>query len=198
MGTHPCIDEGSTRPGFPGRYFKHESGSTPRLNRRHPGVKRLSVVLLLLLFIPTGVIPQRYGKPYNFASMPQLLLEVSVQKETHYFSVYDLRKMPRSVVTETDPTTKQTHVYEGVSVNQLVPAAGFNSAGEIVEIEYGSRQIRTIPETALDTLTELIVVDMLDGKPLLRYVPYDFVAKLRGKPALTSTGVHHVAVKLPS
>lgn len=194
METHPNIGDGNMRPNFPGRYHKHVGTSTSELTARSRGMKRIPLALLLLFF-PSAATPQRYGRPYTLASIPQLLLQVSAQKKTHYFSVYELRKMPRSVVTETDPTTNQTHVYEGVALGKLVPTAGLPSAGEIVEIEYGSHQRQTIPGTALDTLTELIVVDTVDGKPLTADAPYSLIAKFPLKPALRISGVHCVAVK---
>lgn len=195
MKTHPTIAEGNMKLSFPGRYRKHVSSSMPELNSRYLGVKRIPLVLLLLLFVPTAAMPQRYGRPYGLATIPQLLLQVSVQKKSHYFSVYDLRKMPRSVVTETDPTTNQTHVYEGVALETITT---LSSQGESIEIEYGSHQTMTISGSDLDIQTKSIVVDSIDGKPLPAYSPYDFVVKLRGKPALTITGVHRVAVKTSS
>lgn len=198
METHPNIAGGNMRLNFPGRYRKHVGASTAELNSRSLGMKRISLVLLLLLFIPTAAMPQRYGRPYSLAAIPQLLLQVSVQKKTHYFSVYDLRKMPRSVLTETDPTTNQTHVYEGVALDRLVPTTRLNSAAETVEIEYGSHQTVTISGNDLDTRNKSIVVDTIDGKALPGYSPYDFVAKFTGKPAQIMTGVHRVTAKIPS
>jgi hypothetical protein len=104
--------------------------------------------------------------------------------------------MPRSIVTETDRATNQTHVYEGVALDQLMPTKDLNSAAEIVEIEYGFHQIQTISETTRDALAELIVVDTVDGKPLSGNAP-NFVVKFRRNPSLTMTGVYRVSVKNP-
>ena len=194
MITHPSVDEGNARLNFPRRYLKHEGGNTPRLNRRRLAMKRVSLTLLLLFSVPTAVMPQRYGRPYNLAAIPQLLLQVSVQKKTHYFSVYELRKMPRSVVAETDPTTNQTHVYEGVALETVASLATPSWERQSIEIEYGAHQTLTISGKDLDTQTKSIVVDTIDGRPLSGYAPYDLVAKFRGKPALTIFNVRSIRV----
>ena len=139
---------------------------------------------------------QRYGRPYSLVeTSPRLLLQVSVQKKSYYFRDSDLRKMPRSVVTETDSTTKQTHVYEGVAFEQLVAITALNSGGETLEIEFGSHQTQTISGNDLETRTKLIVVDTVDGKPISGYVPYDFVAEFRGEPTLTIINVRSINVR---
>lgn len=166
-----------------------------QLDRRRTGVKRPSLLILLLLFIPNAAMPQRYGRPYGLAEIPQLLLRVSVQKKTHYFSVYDLQKMPRSVVTETNLRTKQTHVYEGVDLGQLVAITTLNSGSETVEIEFGSHQTQTIPGIDLDTRTTLIVADTVDGKPISQNVPYDLVTVFHGRPTLVLNNVRSISVK---
>lgn len=194
METHQSIDEENTMLNSPRRSRKHGSASKPKLNRRHLEVKRLPPVLLLLLFIPIAAMPQKYGRPYSLPAIPELLLQVSVQKKTHYFSVYDLRKMPRSVVTATDPTTDQPHLYEGVALETVAPNATLGSEGASIEIEYGSHQTLTISASDLEPRTKSIVADTVDGKALSAYAPYDFVAKFRGKPALTIVGVRSIRV----
>lgn len=155
------------------------------------------LVLLLLLLIPTVAMSQRYGRPYSLVGpSPRLFLEVSVGNKNEYLRDSALRKMPHSNVTETNPTTNQTHVYEGVALDHLVPK-DFTSAGEIVEIEYGSHQKQIISANDLGTRTKLIIVDTVDGEPICRYAPYDFVAEFRGKPTLTIIGVYRVSVKIP-
>ena len=195
METHQSMDEENTTRNLPRLHRKQRSASTPELNRRHFGVKRSSSVLLLLLFIPAAAMPQKYGRPYSLPAIPELLLEVSVQKKTHYLSLYDLRKMPRSVVTATDPTTDQPHLYEGVALEKVVPIATLGSEGASIEIKYGSHQTLTISASDLEPRTESIVADTVDGKALSAYAPYDFVAKLRGKPALTIVGVRSIRVR---
>ena len=56
MKTHPSVGEGNTRG--------------------HLGVTQLSLVLLLLLFIPTAVSPQSYGRPYSLAAIPHAAAHV--------------------------------------------------------------------------------------------------------------------------
>ena len=55
--------------------------------------------------------------------------------------------MQPSMVTESDPATKATHIYEGVPLEQLVPT---NSPGERLRIEFGAHQISTISGADLD------------------------------------------------
>ena len=158
-------------------------------------MRKYSLFLALSLFIPAAAMSQRYGRPYTLAERSELLLQVSVQKKTHYFGGFDLRKMPRSVVTETDPATHARHVYEGVALDQLVSATAPGSQGGSVEVEFGSHQSLTISENDLDPGTKPIVADTLDGKPLTGYAPHSFVAKLRGKPPLTINDVRRITVK---
>ena len=130
-----------------------------------------------------------------------MLLEVSVGRKTHYFSQYDLRRMPRSVATETEPTTKQTHIYEGVALDQLVAIATLTSTGETIQIESGSHQTQTLSGNDLATETNLIVVDTVDGKPLSLYRPYCFVATFRDKAPLIASDVRSIKIgtrNLPS
>ena len=77
---------------------------------------RQRLVLLVLLFTPTALVPQRYGRPYTLAENPRLLLQIKVQNKSRYFRASDLRKMHRSVVTLTDATANASHVYEGVAL----------------------------------------------------------------------------------
>lgn len=103
--------------------------------------------------------------------------------------------MPRSVVTETDPTTSQTHVYEGVALDQLVPITTLNPGSETVEVEFGSHQAQTFSGNDLETRTKLIVVDTVDGRPISPYAPYGVVAEFHGTPALTLIDVRSISVR---
>jgi hypothetical protein len=155
----------------------------------------LGGLLLLALFMPAATMAQRYGRPYTLAEISdRLLLEVSVGNKDTYVRDSELRKMPRSTVTETNPTTNQKHVYEGVALDQLVPK-DVNSKKEIIEIEYGSHQKEIIYANELGTGTKLMIVDTVDGKPISWYAPYDFMAEFHGKPAVTMARVYRVSVK---
>jgi hypothetical protein len=182
---------------------KHSSASGFGVGHARRGLraKKASLILLALLLIPNPAMPQRYGRPYTPVGLPTLLLDVSVQRKTKNFSQYDLRKMPRSVVTETDPTTKQTHVYEGVALEQLVAIAPLNSTGETILIESGSHQTRTLSGNDLGAETNLIVVDTVDGKPLSLHAPYCFVATFRDRAPLMASDVRSIKIgtrNLPS
>ena len=84
---------------------------------------RQCLAFFLLLLSPVALMCQRYGRPYTLAESSQLLLQVKVQNESHYFRVSELRKMQRMSVTPIDPATPMSHVYEGVALDQLAPGA---------------------------------------------------------------------------
>ncbi len=152
-------------------------------------------LLLLLLLLPTAAFSQRYGRPYSLVNDRQLLLQVKVDNKSRYFRAADLRKMQPSVVTQSDLATKATHIYEGVTLEQLVPAIALASPGERLHIEFGSHQISTISGMDLDFQVKPMVVYLVDGKPISGPAPYYLVIKFRGKPAETMVGVDCIAVE---
>jgi hypothetical protein len=160
-------------------------------------LKYLSFALLLSLLIPSATLPQRYGRPYNLVSNSQLLLQVSVQKKNRYLSVDDLRKLPRIVVVEVDPATHQSHRYEGVALDKLLPPADPNASSESLEIEYASHQTATISGNDQNALTKSIVVDTIDGKPLAGYAPYELLETHQSKRAVLLAGLYHLTLKTP-
>jgi hypothetical protein len=155
----------------------------------------LLFALMLMVLTPASVFAQRYGRPYSLAEDPQLLLQIKVQNKSRYFRPADLRKMQASVVTESDPATKATHVYEGVALEQLVPAGNLATPGERIEIGFGSHQSVSISQADLDTQVKPMVVYTVDGKQLSGHAPYDVVLKARGKPVETIANVACITVK---
>lgn len=145
-------------------------------------MRKQCLAILLLLITPTGTMPQRYGRPYSLAEDPQTLLQVRVANKSRYFRASDLRRMHRSVVTQTDSTTKASHVYEGVALEQLVPGADLASQAASVEIEFGSHKTLILSGIDLGGGKKLIVVDTVDGKPLSGHIPFYFLAKSGDKP----------------
>jgi hypothetical protein len=143
-------------------------------------MSKQAFVMLLLLLTPTAAMPQRYGRPYSLAENPQILLQIRIANKSRYFRAPHLRRMPRSVVTQTDSTTK--HVYEGVALDQLVPSAALASEGASIEIEFGSHKTLTLSGIDLDAARKLIVIDTVDGKPLSGHVPFYLLAKSSDKP----------------
>jgi|HubBroStandDraft_2_1064218.scaffolds.fasta_scaffold105434_1 hypothetical protein len=138
--------------------------------------------LALILFItPAITMAQRYGRPYSLAENPQVLLEVKAQKQHHYFRAADLRKMPHSSVTLVDPATHTSHVYEGVTLDQLVPSTAHSLQGERVDVAFGSHQTVTLSGTDLDAQSQLLLADTVDGKQLSGHIPYYLVARSPGK-----------------
>lgn len=94
-----------------------------------------------------------------------------------YFRVSDLQKKPRSIVTMADPATGLSHVYEGVSVEQLVPSGELNHESETLEVSSEHKQKVTILCRNVDFQTLPIVAGTVDGKNLTGYVPYYFVVR---------------------
>ena len=195
MKTCPIIVERNTRFGLLGRCHKRGSPSPPKVNRRYLKLTPLFVVLLLLLFISDSAMPQRHGRPYSASGVLPLLLEVSSQKETHYFSAYDLRKMPRSSLIATDPKTNESHLYEGVALERVAPTTILGFQGRAIEIQYDSHQTLTISGEDLYRQTQSIVADSVGGKPLPQHARFDFIAEFRGKPALPIVDVRSISVR---
>jgi len=138
--------------------------------------------LLLFFLCPALLLAQRYGRPYSIAENPQVLLQVRIDKYHRYLRVSDLRKMSRTVVTQTDPATHFQHVYEGVALDQLVPAQVLASPKERIEIEFGSHHSATLSVSDLAADPKPMVVDTIDGKPVPGDAPYYFLAKVRQQP----------------
>jgi hypothetical protein len=158
-------------------------------------MRRQCLVIVLLLCTPAMVLAQRYGRPYTLAESPQLLLEIRVEKSHRYFRVADLRKMPRVVVTETDPVTKQKHVYEGVALGQLLSNTALGGPGESIEIDFGKRQMLMLAGTDLDTQGKAIVADTVDGRALTGEAPYYLVVKVRNKAEQAIPNVQCITVR---
>ena len=156
-------------------------------------MSKQAFVMLLLLLTPTAAMPQRYGRPYSLAENPQILLQIRIANKSRYFRAPHLRRMPRSVVTQTDSTTK--HVYEGVALDQLVPPKASASEGESIEIQFGSHQIARISGVDLESQTKLVVIDTVDGKQLSGYAPYYVVVKFREKRPETIAAVQCIIIK---
>jgi hypothetical protein len=156
---------------------------------------RQCLAFFLLLLSPVALMCQRYGRPYTLAESPQLLLQVKVQNESHYFRVSDLRKMQRVSLTLMDPATHVSHVYEGVALEQLAPAAALGSRGSVVEIEYGLHQTMIVSASDLDPQTKLMVVDTVDGKPIAGHAPYYFVEQASGKPPQKIVDVESITIR---
>ena len=152
-------------------------------------------VLLLLLLLPATAFAQRYGRPFSLAEDPQLLLQIKVQNKSHYFRAADFRKLRQSSVTESDPQTKATHTYEGVTLEQLVPATGLLVPGERIDVEFGSHQSRSISDTDLDSQVKPMVVDKIDGKEPSGRTPFLFLVKPRGKPMERISDINCIAVR---
>jgi hypothetical protein len=155
----------------------------------------LTPFLFCSLLIPTASMAQRYGRPYSLAESPQILLLVKAEKNHHYFRPSDLRKMPRTVVTETDPATNTAHTYEGVALDQLLPGTVLSSPGEVIEIEFDAHRTLTLPATDLDLQSKPIIADTVDGKPLTGDAPYCFVAKPRSKAVQKINEVQTITLK---
>ena len=143
--------------------------------------------------MPTVSVPQRYGRPYTLAENPRLLLEIKVQSKSSYFRVSELRKMQRCTVSQTDPATKVTHVYEGVGLEQLIPTL---SEGEGIQIDFGSRHnVTTVLKRELDSQVKPMVVDKIDGKEPSGRTPFLFLVKPRSEPMERISDINCIAVR---
>jgi hypothetical protein len=96
-------------------------------------MNRYSIGLILLVMSSAPVFAQRGGRAdplQNYLGQnrnPRLLLQIKYKKTRLYFRVSDLQKKPRSIVKMADPAIGLSHVYEGVSVEQLVPTGALKS-----------------------------------------------------------------------
>jgi hypothetical protein len=156
---------------------------------------RQCLVLFLLFSFPATLLAQRYGRPYTLAENPQLLLQIKVERNHRYFRVADLRKMPRIELTQKDPLTGQTHTYDGVPLEQLVPASLLTSAGETLEVEFGAHQSLLLSGAELDSGVKAMVVDTIDGRPLSGEAPYYLLVKVRSKAPQAIPNVACISLK---
>jgi hypothetical protein len=117
---------------------------------RHQSVEvamnRYSIGLILLIMSSAPVFAQRSGRAdalQNYMGHnrnPRLLLPIKHEKTRLYFRVSNLQKKPRSIVKMADPATGLSHVYEGVSVEQLVPTGALNHESESLEVSSKYKQ----------------------------------------------------------
>lgn len=108
---------------------------------------------------------------------PSELTVAGLDNKQVTFTIEQLKKMPRQVVTVTDPQTKISHQYEGVLLSSLLAQIGTPS-GEAMrgaEIRNYVEAIGADNYKAIFALVELdgmfqdnkvIVADTVDGKPL--------------------------------
>jgi hypothetical protein len=146
-------------------------------------MKYSSVWLVFLLVSSTPLFAQRGGRAdalQNYLGLnrnPRLLLQIKIDKNRVYFRASDLRKKTHSVVTISDPATP--HKYEGVSIEQLIPARALNHESESLEVLSDHKKKVLFLCTNVDFRTPPIVADTVDGKKRIGYVPYDFVRQTR-------------------
>ena len=146
-------------------------------------MSRHSIVLIILIASSTSAYAQRGGRGdalQNYLGEnrnPSLLLQLKYEKTRLYFSASELRKKLRSNIILTDPATGLTHLYEGVSVKQLVPSGTLNHVSGSLEAFAEHQQELTVLCSDIDFQTTPLVADTVDGKALTGYVPYYLVVK---------------------
>jgi hypothetical protein len=150
-------------------------------------MNRLCLGLLLFLLSPALLLAQRYGRPYSIAENPQVLLQIRIDKDHRYLRVSDLRKMPRTVITQTDPATHFQHTYEGVALDQLISPQVLATPRGRIAIESDSHHTVTLSFSDLAADPKPMIVDTIDGKPVPGDAPYYFLAKGRQQPLQTIT-----------
>jgi hypothetical protein len=164
-------------------------------------MNRYSIGLMLLVMSSAPAFAQRGGRAdalQNYLGQnrnPRLLLQIKYEKIRLYFRASDLQKKPRSIVKITDPATGLSHVYEGVSVEDLVPTGVLNHESGSLEVSSEHKQKTTILCRIVDFQTTPIVADKVDGKKLTGYVPYYFVVKSRQGGESTLRDVKQITVK---
>jgi len=148
-------------------------------------VNPFSIVLTFLILSSPAVLAQRGGRadatPNSLGrnKNARLLLQVKYGKKRLYFRFSDLQKKVHSAVKLTDPTTGQLHVYEGVSIKNLVPGGVLIHQSGSLEISAEHKKKVTVLCSNLDFNTLPVVADTVDGKKLTGYVPYYFVVQAR-------------------
>jgi hypothetical protein len=158
-------------------------------------------VLTFLLLISPAVFAQRGGRPEALQIYlgqnrnPRLLLQVKYEKTRLYFRFSDLQKKMRSTVTLIDPATGQSHMYEGVRIENLAPGGVLNRESGSLEISTEHKKKVTIRCSDVDFKTPPIVADTVDGKKLTGYVPYYFVAQAREGVEAALRNVKMIEVK---
>jgi hypothetical protein len=164
-------------------------------------MNRYSIGLIFLVISSAPVVAQRGGRAdalQNYLGQnrnPRLLLQIKYEKVRIYYRASDLQKKPRSIVKMADPATGLSHVYEGVSVEQLVPTGALNRESGSLEVSSEYKQKMTIVCRDVDFQTPPIVADTIDGKKLTGYVPYYFVVKTREGGESTLRDVKQITVK---
>ena len=141
--------------------------------------------LIMLILCSSPLFAQRGGRAdamQNYLGQnrnPRLLLQIKYEKKRLYYRLSDLQKKPRLTVALADPISGHSHVYEGVSLEQLVlPGVLSHDSGSLQVSAEHKRKV-TILCSEVDFQTTPIVADTVDGKKLTGYVPYEFVVKAR-------------------
>lgn len=139
---------------------------------------RHCLVLIFSLLGASGLFAQRGGRGDALQLFgasgrnPHLLLQIRTGGARFYVCTSDLRKMPRSVMFLTDPSTGIPHKYEGVGLEHLLRGHGLIVESGTLEVTYGRHQELTVSNTPINLNAGPLVADTIDGKRLTDYVPY--------------------------
>ena len=134
-------------------------------------------VLMFLILCSLPLFAQRGGRAdalQNYLERnrsPRLLLQIKYEKKRLYYRFSGLQKKARSTVTLTDPSSGQSHEYEGVSIEELAPAGALNHESGILGASAEHKKKLTILCSDVDFQTTPIVADAIDGKKLTGYAP---------------------------
>lgn len=158
--------------------------------------------LVLFLLLTVQASAQRHGRPdsaqnymkYRKPLSAELGLKFETTHKWIYFHLSDLRKMERTTMRATDPTTGGTTTYQGVSLSELVPDGLADHKFEVFEDSWGFRDKRVLSEDGVNAESELIVADTIDGKRLAGNAPFCFVVKNKRGDMIVVKKLVHIRV----
>jgi hypothetical protein len=145
----------------------------------------LRVGVFLLVAVLSGVaLGQRHGRAdsvqnyYSSQRIPNPILNIDTKatnKTWQYFRGSALLKMNRTAFEVTDPKTHSKNVYEGVSLQELVP--GSRDSFLQVYSDRSFRDKRVALDPSLSKQSEVLVADTMDGKRLSGDHPYCLIIR---------------------
>jgi hypothetical protein len=94
----------------------------------------------------------------------------------------------KRTVRDTDPITQVTTAYEGVSLNELVPDGLANYKLEVFREFWAFRDKRVLSSDDLNTASDTIVADTVNGRRMQGETPFYFVGRPKAADRQQSRG----------
>jgi hypothetical protein len=142
---------------------------------------RLEAAVMLIILTSGYAFAQRHGRAdsvQNYSPKPPnpiLNIHYQAAGTWSYIRLSDLLKMKRAIVCIPDPKTNQKNTYEGVRMNQLVSDLSKYRIEIFQDIGAFRKNKLVVSGTDLDTESNLIVVDTINGEKLGREHPFGVV-----------------------